>query len=79
MPVWGALVGTLVFNYSRHRGGRSTLCSVTRSRLRVHRTPGRLAVVLGWSALTGWLIPHILMSAQLGHQPGRSARDGAVR
>jgi hypothetical protein len=76
MPVWGALVGTLLFNYARHRGGRSTLCSVTRSQLRVHRTPGRLAVVLGWSALTGWLIPHILIS---GHRLGRSVRDGDTR
>jgi hypothetical protein len=66
MPVWGALLGTLVFNYARHRGGHSTLCSVTRSQLRVHRNPGRLAVVLGWTALTTWLVPHILSAGNAG-------------
>ncbi len=75
MPVWGALIGTLSLNYLRHRGGRSTLCSSTRTHLRVERTPGRLVVVVGWATLTAWLIPHILEQAR----PDLTNLDGPVQ
>jgi hypothetical protein len=63
MIVWGALMGTLGLNYARHRRGRSTLCSVTRRHVPVQRPEGRLAVVVAWGVLTGWLIPHLCNSA----------------
>ena len=59
MIVWGAMLSTLGLNYARHRGGRSTLCSVTRRHVPVETTEGRLAVVVAWGVLTGWLIPHL--------------------
>ena len=52
MRVWGALLGTLGWNYLRHRHGRSTLCSSGR------KTIPAWAFCLGWGILTGWLIPH---------------------
>lgn len=64
MPVWAALVGTLGLNYLRHRRGRSTLCSVTRAHLRVHRAEGTAVVIVGWTALTCWLLPHLVLPAR---------------
>jgi hypothetical protein len=58
MPVWTALIATLGLNYARHRTGRSTLCSSARAPFQVHKAEGRLAFVVGWTALSGWLIPH---------------------
>lgn len=52
MPVWGALLGTLGYNYARHRHGKSTLCSTARRFI-----PGA-AMVVGWCFLSGWLLPH---------------------
>jgi hypothetical protein len=72
MPVWGALVGTLVLNYARHRGGHSTLCSSTRSRLRVEQTSGQLVFLAGWITLSGWLVPHLLQTG------ARQGRDGGM-
>lgn len=52
MPVWLCLGGTLVLNYWRHKTGRSTLCSTGRERV------GPIAFLLGWAAVSGWLLPH---------------------
>lgn len=52
MPVWGALVATLGWNYMRHRQHKSTLCSAGRKHV-----PG-WAMTLAWCFLSGWLVPH---------------------
>lgn len=46
------LGASLGWNYVRHRRGRSTMCSVSRTQV------GPVPFVLGWAALTTWLIPH---------------------
>lgn len=33
MPGWALLLGTLVYNYSRHRRGLPTICATTRRAL----------------------------------------------
>lgn len=50
-PVWLALIGTLGWNYFRHRADKSTLCQS-----REDVPPGVMAAAL--LALIGWLIPH---------------------
>ena len=64
MIVWSALLCTLGLNLARHRRGRSTLCSVTRQHVPVQKPGGRLAVVVAWGVLTGWLIPHLCNARQ---------------
>ncbi|GAB7007806.1 hypothetical protein JCM18899A_52820 [Nocardioides sp. AN3] len=59
MIPWCALIATLSLNYARHRRGKSTLCSVTRRHVPVQTPEGRAAVILAWSVLSGWLIPHL--------------------
>lgn len=48
------LCAALVRNYHRHTRDESTICTVTRKYL-----PWP-AFVLGWLALTAWLLPHWL-------------------
>ena len=52
MPVWGAFLGTLGYNYWRHRHGRSTLCSAARTVLPA------AALDAGWDILTWWMKRH---------------------
>lgn len=52
MPVWFALGGVLGLNVHRHRVGRSTLCSSTRT----HVPP--LVFDAAWLGLTLWLRAH---------------------
>lgn len=54
MLAWAALLATLGYNYDRHRRGLPTICAITR------RTLPPWAVVAAWSALTSWIIPHLL-------------------
>lgn len=50
-----ALLGvTLGWNWCRHKRDLSTMCSFTRAHV------PWWAIVLGWSALTAWLIPHLI-------------------
>lgn len=49
----GLLLGLLAYNYRRHLLGRHTICSTTR---RLVPWP---AVLIGWAALTAWILPHI--------------------
>jgi hypothetical protein len=51
-PQGVALAGALVWNYSRSRRGKVTLSQFSRRH--------RAAFVVGWSALTLWIVPHIL-------------------
>lgn len=54
MPAWCGLLGVLVYNYSRHRRGRPTICAVTR------RTLPRCIFMSAWAAFNAWFIPHVL-------------------
>jgi len=51
---WGALLGTLGFNFWQHKHGRPTLCSTGR------RFIPAAGFVVAWATFTSWLIPHIL-------------------
>lgn len=53
MP-WLGLLATVAWNYSRHRRGLSTICAVTRRHI------GPRAFLLGWAALTVYMVHHIL-------------------
>lgn len=50
---WVALLGTLAYNYRRHRRGKPTICATFR------RYVPRWAVIPFWSAVTGYMIPHL--------------------
>lgn len=52
MPVWVALMGTLGYNVWRHKHGRSTLCSSTRTKVPPH------VFDAGWAVLSVWLTNH---------------------
>jgi len=54
MPGLVGLLGVLLYNYARHRRHLPTICSTTRRYL------PPWAVVVGWSALTGYMLPHLL-------------------
>jgi hypothetical protein len=54
MPPQGvALAGALVWNYSRSKRGKVTLSQATRRH--------KVAFVIGWSALSLWILPHIVL------------------
>ena len=53
MPAWSGLGAALLYNYHRHRTGRSTICGVTR---RVLPWP---AVAAGWGVLTYVMLRHL--------------------
>ena len=53
MP-WLGLAATLGWNYHRHRHGKSTICSATRSRLTAPRFIG------AWGVFTYVMVRHIL-------------------
>lgn len=46
MPGWALLLGTVAYNYSRHRRGLPTICATTRRLLPRHVSAVGLAV--GW-------------------------------
>lgn len=46
MPGWALLLGTLAYNYNRHRRGLPTICATTRRLLPRHVSATGLAV--GW-------------------------------
>lgn len=39
------------------------LCPDVRRAFRLDTTPGRVALVVGWSALTWWFLPHLIKGA----------------
>jgi hypothetical protein len=53
MP-WLGLGATIAWNYTRHRHGKSTICSATRKAL---PAPVFLA---GWAAFAYYMVRHIL-------------------
>lgn len=60
--VWGGALGALaVFDLwcARNAVVGDSLSECTRSVLRTHTRAGQAAFVLGWAALTAWLVPHI--------------------
>lgn len=60
--VWGGALGALaVFDYwcAKNAVEGDSLSEVARAALRTHTRAGQVAFVLGWAALTAWLVPHI--------------------
>lgn len=53
MPAWAALLGTLGYNYRRHKAGRSTICGVSR---RLLPWP---AMVAAWCAFSYVMLRHL--------------------
>lgn len=61
--VWVSTLGTLVaFDYwcATNDTVGDSLSEVARATLRTHTLAGGVAFVVGWGALTAWLVPHIL-------------------
>lgn len=54
MNPWAPLVGTLGYNYLRHRRGLPTICSTAR-----RHVPRKVAVA-GLSLGFAWLLPHVV-------------------
>lgn len=60
--IWGGALGALVvFDIwaARNAVVGDSLSEVARATLRTDTTEGRALFVLGWAALTAWLVPHI--------------------
>lgn len=51
-PQAAVLAGAIVWNIQRGRAGKVTLSQFSRRH--------KVAFVVGWGVLTGWLVPHIL-------------------
>jgi len=52
MNPWPLLIAVIGYNYTRHKQGKSTLCSTGREHIPAP------AFVAGWGCLTCWLVPH---------------------
>lgn len=61
MNPWPLLLGLLAYNYRRHVIGRDTLCSTARRHLPF------AALLIGWAALTAWIIPHLRRGYRAEH------------
>lgn len=71
VAVWASIaaaVGVLdVWAAWNAREGDS-LSEVIRSLFRTHTPAGRVALVLAWAGLTGWLLPHLLRGVSVSAQ-----------
>lgn len=64
---WGLLVliGLTIETWAlRHKRQRNTLSYAIRATFRTKTHAGRIAFVLGWFALTAWLVPHIITTEE---------------
>lgn len=54
-------------NYALHKAGLPTLCDDTRVTLHTEKPLGKVVVASGWTALTVFMVPHLIAPRNQHH------------